>query len=200
MDNLEKLTDKIYQEGVARAKKESEEIISKANAESLQLVEEAQKEADGIIKAARQEADKIKRSIENELQLKSRQLVSDLQNEVYSLLSTKVLNGTTSELFADEAFLKSAILEVIRCWKPGDDLEIIMPEELKKQLDESFHNSIKMHLTNLKLTFNSQLKDGFRIVEKAQGFHISFSKDEFVQFFESYLSDKARQLLFADRS
>ncbi|MEM6362729.1 MAG: V-type ATP synthase subunit E, partial [Bacteroidota bacterium] len=117
INNIEKLTDKIYQEGVEKAQKESKEIISSAEVECNRILEEARKEAKSIVAKAEQEAAKTIRSTENELKLKGKQFISDLQDEIRTLLSSKILKNGTSAAFADAAFLKSAILEAIGFWK-----------------------------------------------------------------------------------
>ncbi|MEM9297639.1 MAG: V-type ATP synthase subunit E [Bacteroidota bacterium] len=198
INNIEKLTDKIYQEGVEKAQKESKEIISSAEVECNRILEEARKEAKSIVAKAEQEAAKTIRSTENELKLKGKQFISDLQDEIRTLLSSKILKNGTSAAFADAAFLKSAILEAIGFWKSSDDLELILPQELEKKLDKAFQGSIKEHTQNLTVSFNDKMSSGFTIVDKEESYQISFSENEFIMLFGSYLTDKTNQVLFSD--
>ena len=52
MNNIETLTQKIYQEGVEKANQEAEEVKQKAKEEASQIVENAKKEAADIKKSA----------------------------------------------------------------------------------------------------------------------------------------------------
>lgn len=196
INNLDILTDKIYQEGIEKAQKDSRDIISKAEADRDQMLEIANSEAKKIIINAEKEAVRITRSVEKELQLKGKQLVSDLKNEIQNVLSKKILNTNTKAAFADDKFLQSAILAAIASWKPTDDLELILPKELEKKLDSAFSKSISDHTTNLVITFNDRLTSGFRIAKKSDGYQISFSEDDFVALFAPYLNKQIDALLF----
>lgn len=200
INNLEKLTDQIYQEGIEKAEKESQKIVSTAKTKYNHILEEASAEAKRIVTKAEQESVKIKRSTENELQLKGKQLISDLQNEIQALLSSKILENNASEAFIDVSFIQSAILEAISSWKSSDGLELILPQELEGKLSKAFEGSLKKQIENLTITFNNKISSGFRIVNKADSYQIAFSKDEFVMLFRSYLSDRTNQLLFSKPS
>ncbi|WKN45601.1 V-type ATP synthase subunit E [Tunicatimonas pelagia] len=197
MNNLDILTDKIYQEGIEKATKESEEILTKATAEHDRVVRAAQEEAKKIITDAQREAARISRSTEKELQLKGKQLVSDLKEEIQHLLSQKILHKSTNEAFADHSFMQTAILEAIASWKSTDELELLLPKELEHKLEEAFRQSIRAHAKNLFITFSDRLSSGFRIAEKANAYQISFTESDFVALFAPYLEEQTAQLLFS---
>ncbi|MEM6842480.1 MAG: V-type ATP synthase subunit E [Bacteroidota bacterium] len=196
INNLEKLTDKIYQEGVRKAEEKSEAIVKSAEEERNRILAEAEAEAKRIIAEAQQQATRAARSTENELTLKGKQLISDLKVEIHQLLSAKILENGMSDAFADVSFLQSAILEAIRSWNSVDNLELMLPSELEKKLEKAFHHSVREHAENLTITFNDKISGGFRIAKKDDFYQISFSENEFNDLFKSYLSEKTNQLLF----
>ena len=196
INNLEKLTDKIYQEGVRKAEEKSEAIVKSAEEERNRILAEAEAEAKRIIAEAHQQAARIARSTENELTLKGKQLISDLKVEIHQLLSAKDLENGMGGAFADVSILKSAILEAIRSWNSVDHLELMLPPELEKKLEKAFHLSIREHTENLTITFSDKISRGFRITKKDDFYQISFSENEFNDLFKLYLSEKTNQLLF----
>ncbi len=198
MNNLEALTSKIYEEGLEKGHEESKRIIAQAEKESKQLVENANNEAKKILSDAQTEADRISRSSQMEMELKAKQLISDLKQEIESILSDKILAATIENSFADEDFLKSAIIEAVKSWNPIDDLELTLPKSLEEQLKAKFTSSIQAHLPNLQITFGERLKKGFSITKKSEAYKLSFSEDDFIALFSPYLSDRTRSLLFTE--
>ncbi|MEL7002818.1 MAG: V-type ATP synthase subunit E [Bacteroidota bacterium] len=196
INNLDILTDKIYQEGIEKAEKASENIISEAKAESNRILDSAKSEADKILTNAKREAERISRSVENELQLKGKQMITDLKNEIHNMISEKVLEKTTKEAFVDVSFLQSAVLKAIASWQPTNKLEIVLPEGLEKELESAFRKSILDHSKDITITFSDRVKGGFRITEKEQMYQISFSDEDFIDLFKSYLQTQTEQLLF----
>lgn len=196
INNLELITDKIYQEGIERAEKDSKVIISKAETQAKQVLEEAKSEAHEVLEDAQREAERVKKSIENELRLKSKQLIADLKTEVHQILSQQIVEKGTKQAFADVDFLKSAIKQAISCWKPNDKLELILPDKLKNELDQAFIHSIQNESKDLSVTFSDMLSQGFRITEIEKGYQISFSEEDFNLLFSSYLQRQTNQLLF----
>ena len=198
ISNLEKLSDQIYQEGIEKAEKRSQEIIQEAEAEKEKILDKAQKEAKIIVDEARLEAAHLQRSIENELILKGRQFLSDLKAKIEDLLSDRIIKTNTEEAFADAKFMQSVITEVVKTWDTNEDFILTLPADLEEKLKGSFARSIKELLPNIFITFENVIDRGFRIGKKSDSFHVSFSEEDFVEIFRSYLSEQANQLLFKD--
>ncbi|MBV6646043.1 MAG: V-type ATP synthase subunit E [Cyclobacteriaceae bacterium] len=198
INNLDIITDQIYKEGIEKAEVTSKAILAKAESESSRLLAEAKEEAAKLVNEAKREAERVARSVENELQLKGKQMISDLKREVKGTLNDKILHDNGKKAFADVAFLQSAVLEAISCWKSTDSLEIVIPKSLEKKWDSAFHRSVSDHAKNLTITFSDQLSGGFRISEKGEGYQISFSEEDFIRLFASYLDRQTQQILFRE--
>lgn len=199
VSNLDKLTEKIYREGLEKADRKAEEIIREAEKEKETIIQEANAEAERIITSAKKEAALEMRSAESEVKLKGKQIVSDLKNEINRLLTSKVLDKNIQESFSDQKFLQSLILEIAGHWKSGDELELILPEKSKEKVGKAFEKNIHDHLSNLTITFNDRLTNGFRISKKSDTYEITFSEDDFVELFGAYLKEKTRAFLFATK-
>jgi V/A-type H+-transporting ATPase subunit E len=200
MNNLNELTDKIYNEGIERAQQDSRKIIAEAETNRDLLLKKANAEAKTILANAEREAARISRSVDKELQLKGKQLVHDIKIEIHNLLSKKILDKNINDAMADVPFFQSAILEAIASWQPTNDLEIVLPLQLENKLDDAFIKSISEHSKNMTLTFSNRLTGGFRIVKQSEGYQISFSDEDFVALFNPYLTKKVNSILFNETS
>ena len=199
LSNLDKLTEKIYQEGLSKADQRSKEIVTEAEQQAEQIVKQAEAKAEQLIESAKKTIEKEKRSAESEIKLKGKQLISDLKNEINNLLRTKILDHNIKESFDDQEFLKSLIIEIAGYWKSEEELELNLPAVIKDKLGAAMENGISGHVNNLTVTFNERLSDGFRIAKKSDSYVITFSEDDFIELFSAYLKEKTRALLFTDK-
>lgn len=196
INNLEKLTDQIYQEGIEKAEKQSIKLLQEAEAKKALILNKAKAEAEGILEEAQRETKRLQHSVESELNLKAKQFISDLQAKIEGLLSQKIIETTTKAALADVDFMQSAITDVLKHWKETNDLELILPKSLEDKLNGAFARRIKELTPNMSISFESSLNGGFRIAKKADNYQISFSDDDFIEIFKSYLSEQTNKVLF----
>lgn len=201
---LQELTEKIYQEGVNKANEEAEKILADAKKEARELVAKAKKEASNIIETATKESAELKKNSLNELQLSARQAISDLKQKVVSLIEIKTIKPETKEAFADKDFTAEVIKTIVKNWQPESgeavNLEVLLPANQQKEM-ESFFNKKAGDLLDkgLDLSFSEKVKGGFKIGPKDGGYQISFSDEDFENFFQAYLRPKLIDLLFSEK-
>lgn len=194
--NLEKLTDQIYQEGIEKAEVQSKKMIQEAEAEKALILKNAKAEAEKILEEADRESKRLKLSVESELELKSKQFISDFKLKIQNLLSQKIVDHTTKEALADVNFMQSIITDVLKHWKNSKDLELILPKNLEGKIKGAFKKRINEVAPNMIIHFENHLNNGFRIARKEDNYQISFSDDDFIEIFKSYLSDQTNKVLF----
>ena len=199
LTNLDKLTEKIYQEGLSKADQQSKEILQQAEKQAEQIVNEATTKAEELINNAKKTIERETKSAESEIKLKGKQLISDLKNEINHLLREKILVPNISDSFGDQAFLKSLILEIAGYWKSEGELELRLPAKLKEKLDGAIEKDLSDHINNLTVTFSDKVSDGFRIARKADSYVITFNEEDFIELFSSYLKERTRTMLFAEK-
>jgi len=196
LDNLEQLTDQIYQEGIEKAELQSKRMIQEAEAEKARILKNAKAEAEKILEEAERESQRLKLSTEAELELKSKQFLSDFKLKIQNLLTQKIVDHTTKEALADVSFMQSIIAEVLKHWKNSDDVELILPKKLEAKINAAFKQRIHEVAPNMVIQFENKLNDGFRIARKEDHYQISFSDDDFIAIFRSYLSEQTNKVLF----
>ncbi|MFO7827641.1 MAG: hypothetical protein R6V23_03390 [Bacteroidales bacterium] len=202
MENkLQELTQKLYNEGVEKANDEADKIIAEAKAEADKLKKNAQKEAKEIINEAEQKSEEIKKNVHSELELASKQTIRTVKQQVVELITSKVIDEPVKKSFDDEKFVKEIIETVIKNWNPQKDesidLSVLLPEKLEKEFEKYFKAKTGKELNaNLELSFSDAVKGGFKIGPADNSYKISFTEDDFINFFKSYLRPKTVEMLF----
>lgn len=198
---LQELTEKIYQEGVNKAKEEADKIVSTAQKEADELVAAAKKQAEGIMKDAEKDAEELKTNSMNELQLSARQLISDTRQKVVNLIETKVVEPEVKASFKDVAFTQEVIQTLVKNWNPkGEDrvdVSVLLPKEQQKDFESFFKGKTgEMLGKGVEISFSDKIKGGFKIGPKEGGYLISFSDEDFDNLFRGYLRPRLIEMLF----
>lgn len=198
---LDALVEKVYSEGIEKSKSEAETIISNAKDEANKIIEDAKKEAEGIVGGAEKEAEELKRNTTAELKLAGTQAISSLKQEIKSMINASVLGENMKEAFVDADFLKTIITEITKNYSADEAFkkgaELVFPESMKDKIDSSFENSIKKTLSGMTVSFDKRLSGGFKIAPTDGSYQITFTDEDFAEFFKPYLKTKTEKLLFS---
>jgi len=195
------LTEKIYKEGVEKAKIEAKKILSDAKNKASEIITEANNKGKAIIEQTKKDAAEIKRNSESEMQLSTKQAISSLKQRITELVLSKQVEVPVKEAFKDSEFIKNIILTLIKNWNPQKpeelNLNLLLPQNQEKEFKQFFENKTKQHLNSgLEINFNTNIKSGFKIGPKNGSYIISFSDDDFKNYFKNYLKSSTKQLLF----
>lgn len=205
MENkLQELTKKIYTEGVDKANKEAEAIIAGAKAEAENLQKQAEKDAALIIEQAEKEAREIKNNVHSEVRLSARQAISTIKQQLTGLITAKATGEEVKKAFADKEFIQRIIETTLKNWNPsgtkGVDVALLLPEKDQKELNDYFVKKQKSLLdSGLELRFDESMKTGFKIGPKDDSYQISFTEEDFENFFRNYLRPRTTELLYSGK-
>lgn len=202
MENkLQELTQKLYNEGVEKAKQEAERILAEAKAEAEKLKHNAQDEALKIVADAENKSAELKKSVEAELALAAKQSIRSLKQEITELIVSKAIDQPVKNSFNDDAFVKEMIETLIKNWDAKSSEEIKLSVLLPAEKEEAFQNFFtdktqKQLRTGLEVSYSDAIKGGFKIGPADGSYKISFSEEDFENFFKAYLRPKTVDLLF----
>jgi V/A-type H+/Na+-transporting ATPase subunit E len=203
MENkLQELTQKIYSEGIEKANLEAEEILAKARADVEKMYGEAEKEARAIIEKAEKEAEELKNNVSTEVKLSARQAVNKVKQEITRLIIAKSTGKPVKEALDDREFMQKIILTAVKNWDPkssaGIDIAVILPEKDRKELDDYFTRKQKELLDRgLELKSDPGMQSGFKIGPGDGSYQISFTEEDFENFFRNYLRPRTTALLYS---
>ena len=200
-NKLQELTDRLYEEGLSKGRREADEMLAKAQAEAREIVEKAKAEADGIIAAADKKAADIATMVEGDLKMASTQAISALKQQVEQMIVAKAVAEPVGAALSDGRFVRELLATVVKAFdaaNPGGvGLEAILPAEGREALDKAFANEVAKDLSKgLEVKNVKGLPGGFRIGPKDGGYRISFTGDDFTSLIAEYLRPATRKILF----
>jgi len=197
---LQELTSRIYNEGIEKANKEAAAIIDTAEKEAEKILDNAKKEAEKLQEKAKHETEELRKNVASEVQMSARQSISAIKQQITELLTTRLVAEPVKEAFKDKDFVKNIIETVIKNWDPksgGIDLALILPKEDAQKLGSYFE--AKTHETlkgKLKVEFDDKMGSGFKIGPGDKSYVLSFTEEDFENFFKNYLRPRTTKLLY----
>lgn len=202
-NKLQELTEKIFKEGISKGNAEAEKIINDSKKQAEEIIVKAKKEADKVINDAKKKSDEIKSSSEAEFRLSSKQAINALKQQITDLINGEIVSTSVKKVFEDKDFIKGLIETSIKNWQPASgqdaDLTILLPEKQEKDIQHYFTKSVKDLLKKgVEIRFDTEVKSGFQIGPKNGSYKISFTEEDFVNFFKQYLRPRLIKLLFSE--
>lgn len=204
MDNndnkLDLLTKKIYEEGIEKAQQDAKSILERAQQDAQNIIDEANAKANAIVEKANNDAANLKQKTDAELGMSVKQAVASLKQQLTNLISDKIAVDMTKSAFKDEDFVRELMSKIIEKWDPDGnlDLNVIMNQKEKEEFEKYLLAKHKDLLNNnLTLVNSSSQKEGFVIQPKDGSYKITFSEKVFEEFFNAYLKDYSKKLLFS---
>ena len=199
MDKLQELTQKLYDEGLAKGKQDGEAFLLKAQAEAEGIVKKAKEEAEAILAKARKDADDFKVKVEGDVKMAASQAVQATRTDIENLVIAKVADCTVEKALANEDYLKGIITAVAQKFSADEaaDLTLVLPESLKSGLEPFVKNELgKLLGKGVEATFSKKVAGGFKIGPKDGGYFVSLTDDTFKDLIGSYLRPATKKLLF----
>ena len=198
-NKLQELTDKLYNEGLAKGKQEGEEILAKAKVQAEEIVAKAKAEAAAIVSAANKEAEDLKTKVQGDLKMAASQSVAATKKDIETLVVTKTTAGEVAKALTSAEFVKEVIMAVAKGFNAEEpvDLEVVLPETLKADL-EAFVTKELTAVLNAKVeaSFTKKIAGGFTIGPKDGGYFISFTEETFNALISEYLRPATKKILF----
>ena len=199
MDKLQELTQKLYDEGLAKGKQDGEALLQKAQAEAEGIVKQAKEEAEAILAKARKDAEDFKVKVEGDVKMAAAQAVQATRTDIENLVIAKVADCTVEKALSNEDYLKGIITAVAQKFSADEpaDLVLVLPESLKAGLEPFVKNELgKLLGKGVESTFSKKVAGGFKIGPKDGGYFVSLTDDTFKDLIGSYLRPATKKLLF----
>ena len=198
---LQELTNKLYNEGVEKANEEANKIIEDAKKEAEKIKNQAQQEADEIISNAKQESEDLKKNAKSEIDLAAKQTLREVQKQITEMVTMGVIKEPVKESMNDTQFIKEIIETLIKNWSAQSEeqvnLAVTIPENKQKELQDYLENQAAQQLNaGIQVDVSDRMKGGFSIGPADGSYKISFSEEDFENFFKGYLRPRTVEMLF----
>lgn len=201
VDKIKEITQKIYNEGITKAKEDADQIITEARNKAEEIILSATKTKNDIIEKAEKQASEIKQKNESELQLAAQKFISQLKHQITTLITTSQVNSDIKKALNNTDFVQQIILKIINNWNPNDSSELnlmlLLPEKSQEKFTSFFETkAIETLNKGVELQFDKKLENGFKIGPQDGSYLISFMDKDFENYLKNYLKDKTKKLLF----
>ena len=200
-DKLQELTDKLYNEGLSKGKQEGEELLQKAHAEADGIIAEAKAQAERIIAQANKEAEELKTKVNADVKMAATQSIAVTKQEIEKMIVTKTAAEGVKQSLSKADFTKEMISSIVKAFNPQNatpvDLNLILPESLKAELESFVKNEIAQQFKGeVKVEYSKKMNGGFKVAPKEGGYMLQFTDEEFSQLIANYLRPATKKILF----
>ena len=198
-NKLQELTDKLYNEGLSKGKQEAEEILAKAKVQAEEIIAKAKAEAAAIVSSANKDAEDLKTKVQGDLKMAASQSLAATKKDIETLVVAQMTEGEVKKALTSAEFVKEVILAVAKGFNTEDavDLEVILPESLKKDLEGFVNKELASVLKGgVESSFSKKIAGGFTIGPKDGGYFISFTEETFSALISEYLRPATKKILF----
>ena len=128
-NKLQELTDKLYNEGLSKGKKEAEDLKAAAVKESDRIIADARKEAGRIIADARKEAEELRTRVGNDIRMASSQAISAVKQQIESIIISKAISSD----------IKKNLETIVHWYHTWRDESVRLYKEIGDNIDD--HNT-----------------------------------------------------------
>lgn len=200
-NKLQELTDKLYNDGLAKGKEEGDKYLAQARQEAEKIVEEAKAKAAQIVSKAEKDAADLAGKAKSDIRMASEQALQATRKDIENILTDSIVKEGTAKALADADLLKEIILAVAKNFSAQEsaDLEVVLPESLKKELEPWVSASLAKNLKGgVKASFSKKVAGGFTIGPADGGWFVSLTDETFVALIGEYLRPITKKLLFGE--
>jgi V/A-type H+-transporting ATPase subunit E len=200
MENrLQKLTEKLYNEGLSKGKQQADIVLEQANIEAKECINKATLQAQQIIEDARRQAEELKKNTATEIALAARQSVGAVKEQIQNVITSNIIDNAVSSANSNAEFVKNLIMEIARNWssEKNIDLEVMLSSSAKAEFIESVKGALNQELGQSIEVRTGALKSGFRISPKDGGFYVSFTDEDFQTLIGEYLRPQIAEMIFS---
>lgn len=203
-NKVQELTEKIYNEGINKARLDAEKIIAEAKTEADKIVQDAHKQREELLNKTEKEITEIKKHSNSEMQLAARQFLSHVKQQITNIITSAQVAAPVNGAFNDSEFLKKLILILVENWasqnEKQEELRLLLSKKQEDKLSAFFKSKAFSALNNdLEIKWDEKIKNGFIIGPKDGRYIIRFSNTDFENYFKKYFKEKTKILLFGEQ-
>lgn len=200
-DSVHKIAEKLYQEGVEKGQKESEQIIQSAEQKARQIISDAEKKAEEIIRHAEDKGAHVKEHIETEITIAFREIMHDFHHKITNIIIYEGVEKKIKSTLSDHEIMKELLKTLFEKWEiqnpEVEGLEVLLPQDMQEKLKSWVEEEMSELLNKgVRIKFSPVIKGGFQITPEGASYKIDLSEDGFRELFKQYLKPHTRDLLF----
>ena len=197
-DKIQAITQKILKEGVEQGEAEAAKVVQAAEAEAAKLLDAAKTEATRLVAEAQNKAEEARKASDAELKLAAAQAMSAVKHQIAEAVTVRALDGSVNQALTPPV-VAGMVKAMLERWKAGEasSLEVLLPEAQRAELEGMMEKDVLGALSaGLSVKLTKDLKGGFQVGPSDGRYRLSFTDEDFREFFRQYLKPRTRELLF----
>lgn len=192
---IQKLTDRIYQEGVERGNAQADVIIAEAKQTAAKIIAQAKANAEAMTENARKKSEELHQNTINELKLYAGQIVEAVKTALTDCITDTITTQAVNKAWEDPKFIQEMALKLVSEW--GQKEELVIGTEDAESLRTFFAQKAKDLLDNgVKIEEVNGLKHAFSVAPADGAYKIIFGEEEFKELFKDFLRPALIKLLY----
>lgn len=194
-NKIQELTDIIYNEGVAKGQEEADRILSKAKSDAEKMIADAKKEAEKIIAGAQKEAAAVADNSQKELRLYASQSVEAVKSEIATVITGRIVSESVDDLLSQKDVMNQFILNIASEWAKNQDIVISTADaaDLKRYFEGKAKQLLEKGVAIEEVAGNAF---GFTVAPADGSYKVNFGKEEFENWFKSFVRPQIVEALF----
>lgn len=193
-DKIKQLTDKVYTEGVERARTEGERIIAEAQERAASIVREAEARATELRQSAEQSNIRHREQTESELKLYAQRLVESTRASIEDSLTGTITTDAVRALQLDGDLLRQLVLKIVGGFsvERGVVIETAEAEALQAHLSSAAKGLLE---AGLEIKSVAGVPTHYVVRPKDGAYKVEIKPETFVELFKSVLRPTLASLL-----
>lgn len=190
-DELQALLERLDKEGVQKGEEERRRLVAQGEAQAQEIVRQAREKAESMVSQAEAECQTLRQKAEESIRQSGRQVLLQVRQElkervegaVRTLLKAELKPGTVGKIVGQlcENYLREAGRQ--------DDLEILVPQEGRQELEEAVRASLAADLLQrVSLKPDKRLSGGFQVTVKGEQVVYDFTDEALAEAIAAHLS------------
>ena len=202
-EELQKLLDKINEEGVKKAEVEKDKIIADAKKKAAEIIADAQKSAAEVKKKSEADAERNEKRAADTIRQASRDIMLALKDELQSRLKA-VVKECVGEAMTPEVMgrlvqeMEKSFLE----GKSGADVgvEVLLSKKDLEKMDKLFKGSLGKNLkSNPDFSLGHDLTAGLKIGFKGNDLFFDFSDNALAEMICAYIGPRLATIISEEK-
>ncbi|MDD5071102.1 MAG: hypothetical protein PHV17_10295, partial [Candidatus Omnitrophica bacterium] len=141
---LDSLIERIKQEGVDQAKKDSDEILKQAKNTALEIVAKAKAESEALLEKTKKSAEQLEKNAKAAVNQAARDTVLVVREKLNLICDRAFKKKIEQSLSVD--FLQAVITKIIDGWAQGKEVEILLNKRDVSALGEGLLSELRQEL------------------------------------------------------
>lgn len=186
----------LKEDGILAARQEAETIIQEARKKAESMLADGARQVQAMKQAAEEDIARQRQKSEAAVRLAARDLMLEVRKQVEQI-GTVLLTGPVKQALATPEIVKSALTELLKTQKSGQDWELALGPTVGKPLAEAvLQDLFKAHEARVKLAEGLK-KAGFELTATSGTEVIEVTDDSVTEAFSKLMSPELAKMLAA---